>query len=164
MVSFVLPDPYMRKALTNPRPTDARLASSIHTIHRPVARSRRASGPPSPTLSIPPTPVINYKAYAPSVPDVPEQESEGATPSEEELEPEDFEATSSSPVAEHSASLPNQGLSSRNEERAPLPPRKFNLRTLSMGTVKVQRRARLAEKLKEVFELNGIEEVWAGVF
>lgn len=31
-----------------------------------------------------------------------------------------------------------------------------------MATVRLQRRARLAEKLRDIFELDGIEEVWAG--
>lgn len=35
-------------------------------------------------------------------------------------------------------------------------------RTGSMATVRLQRRAGLAAKLKEVFELDAIEEVWAG--
>ena len=35
-------------------------------------------------------------------------------------------------------------------------------RSGSMATVKLQRRARLAEKLREIFDLNGIEEVIAG--
>lgn len=33
----------------------------------------------------------------------------------------------------------------------------------SMATVRLHRRARLAEKLKEVYDLDGIREVWAGV-
>jgi hypothetical protein len=31
-----------------------------------------------------------------------------------------------------------------------------------MATVRVQRRARLAQKLKEIFDLDGIDDVWAG--
>src|SRR4051812_3118499 len=33
----------------------------------------------------------------------------------------------------------------------------------SMATIRLHRRARLAEKLKEVYELEDIREVWAGV-
>jgi sterol 3beta-glucosyltransferase len=33
----------------------------------------------------------------------------------------------------------------------------------SMATVRLHRRARLAEKLKEIYELDDIREVWAGV-
>jgi len=33
----------------------------------------------------------------------------------------------------------------------------------SMATVRLHRRARLAEKLKEVYDLDDIREVWAGV-
>jgi hypothetical protein len=38
------------------------------------------------------------------------------------------------------------------------------IRNASMVSVKIQRRARLAEKLGEVFELQGIKEVWAGTY
>lgn len=34
----------------------------------------------------------------------------------------------------------------------------------SLGTIRLQRRAGLAQKLKEVFELDAIEEVRAGLF
>jgi hypothetical protein len=37
------------------------------------------------------------------------------------------------------------------------------MRSGSMATVRIQRRVRLAEKLKQVFDLDGIEEVWAGM-
>lgn len=33
----------------------------------------------------------------------------------------------------------------------------------SMATVRLHRRVRLAEKLKEIYELDDIKEVWAGV-
>ena len=35
-------------------------------------------------------------------------------------------------------------------------------RSGTMATVRVQRRARLAQKLKEIFDLDGIDDVWAG--
>lgn len=41
-------------------------------------------------------------------------------------------------------------------------PRVMMSRSASLSTVKFQRRAKLAEKLKEVFEVEGIEEVVAG--
>lgn len=47
--------------------------------------------------------------------------------------------------------------SSREEHDRQLPSRSG-----SMGTVKLQRRSRLAEKLRDVFELQGIHEVVAG--
>lgn len=43
------------------------------------------------------------------------------------------------------------------QERTAIP------RTQSMTTIRANRRAKLAEKLAEVFELKGIEEVVAGV-
>jgi hypothetical protein len=33
-----------------------------------------------------------------------------------------------------------------------------------MATIRLQRRVRLAEKLRDVFELEGIKEVWAGAY
>jgi len=35
-------------------------------------------------------------------------------------------------------------------------------RSGTMATARVQRRARLAQKLKEIFDLDGIDDVWAG--
>jgi len=42
-----------------------------------------------------------------------------------------------------------------------LPRRKIATRSGSLATVRLQRRAKLAEKLKDVFELKDIDEVWA---
>ena len=43
-----------------------------------------------------------------------------------------------------------------------VPMKPHSTRSGSMATVKLQRRARLAEKLREIFEISGIEEVIAG--
>ncbi|KAF8078251.1 glycosyltransferase family 1 protein [Lyophyllum atratum] len=129
-----------------------RLASSIHTIHRPLARSRR--------LSIPPPTRHGASSYS-----VVEEEVESDTSSlEEEPEAEDFEETPRPPdarlssppsasIAQHDKRVDRSGALSRS--------RIVPSRTTSMATVRLQRRAGLAEKLKEVFELDAIEEVWA---
>ena len=95
-----------------------------------------------------------------------EDETAGEEPviSEEDLE-EDFE-----PTAENRSPDPKQSNHSLVLSLAPLPEldslevatKAHPARSGSMGTVKIQRRARLAEKLREVFDVPGIEEVVAG--
>ncbi|KAK7064572.1 sterol 3-beta-glucosyltransferase [Favolaschia claudopus] len=130
-----------------------RLASSIHTIYRPLARSLRLSQPgQSPR---------NRKALPQQYTTVAEEEpSSDATleSSEEQEEVEDFEepdATPRPPYADRP--MPLHERLQHNEKT--IPP--SMMRSGSMATVKIQRRVRLAEKLKQVFELEGIEEVWA---
>lgn len=134
-----------------------RLASSIHTIYRPLARSRRENEP------------VRRGSKATqlaSVSDVEdEQPPEEPVMSEEEIE-EDFE-----PMGSETAD-PKRG--NRRSLRMSLPPlpeldsleaaamKQHPARSGSMATVKLQRRARLAEKLKEIFEVQGINEVVAG--
>lgn len=85
--------------------------------------------------------------------------------SEEEIE-EDFEPMGSgTPDAKHD---------NRHSLRVSLPPlpeldsletaasKTHPARSGSMATVKLQRRARLAEKLRQIFEVDGIQEVVAG--
>jgi sterol 3beta-glucosyltransferase len=116
---------------------DVPLASSIHAIHRPVARSRRFDAAP--------------EMIQESEPDI------NGSPGSDDESVEDFEATPR--IGEHEVAKRLEGevgQTSRNRFRM--------IRNASMGTVKIQRRARLAEKLREVFELQGIEEVWAGIY
>ena len=83
---------------------------------------------------------------------------EDVSASDEDLE-NDFEETE-----RPSNNVPLQQVSS-----IPVPSRKepnFNAmrdRAGSMATVRLHRRARLAEKLKEVYDLDDIREVWAGL-
>ncbi|KII93930.1 glycosyltransferase family 1 protein [Plicaturopsis crispa FD-325 SS-3] len=130
-----------------------RIASSIHTIHRPVARSRRAD--------LPPSPASKSKSHAFTV----DERDDDSLTSDEDIEGEDLEASTPRPP-----DGPSPGhLSRLYTSSAPLshsvnvlpPSRSIMSRTGSMATVRLQRRSRLAEKLKEVFELEGIEEVWA---
>lgn len=126
------------------------LASSIHTIYRPLARSRKRS----PRQDIP----ENHPETEPS--------SDEIVPSEDELdETEDFEIQQTprppdaklthffqSPIVETPPPMSAM-------ERIKIMGR---TRTGSMATVRIQRRTMLAEKLKEVFELPAIDEVRAG--
>jgi sterol 3beta-glucosyltransferase len=90
-------------------------------------------------------------------------EIEGHIASEDE--PEDFEHATPRPVQEptprpEKPTVPSrvmQDAAGSTSSSRPTP-----ARSGTMATVRIQRRARLADKLKEVFELEGIEEVWAG--
>jgi sterol 3beta-glucosyltransferase len=80
----------------------------------------------------------------------------------EELEAEDFERTprpsgSVPDYVQELSSPPAETLGGSND----LPKRTAMARSGSMATVRLQRRAKLAEKLKDVFELKDIDEVWA---
>lgn len=129
------------------------LSSSIHTIHRPVARSRRftASGWNEGDL----------RSRDPLV------EEPDSMLSEDEIEHEDFEETPRPPDIRPAhvkhTSLQPSGVHGYGDKAQRNPFQAMNLRTGSMATVRLHRRTRLAEKLKDVFELDGIKEVWAGM-
>ncbi|KAJ7456588.1 glycosyltransferase family 1 protein [Mycena latifolia] len=126
-----------------------RLASSIHTIYRPLARSQRLNhpgqGPRRKALS-------QYGTVSEEDP------SDATLGSSEEQDAEDFEeATPRPPYAERPVPL-HERLQQQSDS-ATIPP--SMMRSGSMATVRIQRRVRLAEKLKQVFDLDSIEEVWA---
>lgn len=131
------------------------MASSIHTIYRPLARSRRDKAPTTRSKHRHPSGISDIED---------EPIVEEPVMSEEDLE-EDFE-----PSAEQQMSDSKQDKHSLRISLATLPElstlesptRSHPSRSGSMGTVKIQRRARLAEKLREVFDVQGIEEVIAG--
>ncbi len=131
------------------QPTDDRLTSSIHTIHRPVARSRRVAAPSN--------------ALRPFKEQATEDDSDGDGP-DEEPEDEDFEdgapkipvTTTLHPAAQRAGPSVPRGVDPRASRIVPS-------RTGSTATVRLQRRTRLAEKLRDVFQLEGIEEVVAGM-
>ncbi|KZT74902.1 glycosyltransferase family 1 protein [Daedalea quercina L-15889] len=135
-----------------------RLASSIHTIYRPLARSKRGklstifSRPRSPNLE----PVVDRE----ETPRIDE-----AVVSDEELQddfepPYDTQDTQDIPHDGGETASPRSSSSiqqSIGESHVRHPPS----RSGSMGTVKMQRRSRLAEKLRDIFDLQGIQEVVA---
>lgn len=97
-----------------------------------------------------------------SVHDEIEPESENMA-SQEEIEAEDFERTPR-PVAattEYVREVASNSSMAPAVNTSIIPRRMMMSRTGSMATVRLQRRARLAEKLKDVFELKDIDEVWA---
>jgi hypothetical protein len=94
-----------------------------------------------------------------------EADSEETLGSESELEAEDFEdanETTPRPSYIRPVKLQQLAASSLAKDTSIGPVRVPPMRSGSMATVRIQRRAQLAEKLKDVFELKGIEEVWAG--
>jgi sterol 3beta-glucosyltransferase len=127
------------------------LASSIHAIHRSVAHIRRGD---TPFISQSPGHDGEYFGYNHAHGTIqPEQISE-------ELNEEDFElGGAEASTVKGKAPMPM-------DAKIPLiqPHRGLPLRVGSMATVRVQRRAKLASKLREVFDLSDIEEVVAGSF
>ncbi|KAG1866385.1 hypothetical protein C8R48DRAFT_704904 [Suillus tomentosus] len=126
------------------------MASSIHAIYRPVARSRRTEASLSSRTALP-------------LPEEDHESSDGDLDvtglSEEDADAEDFEATTPRP-----ADLPKPEHVMPELSTVFRPGVHMRRRTSYAGsitTVKVGRRARLAEKLKEIFELNAIDEVLA---
>ncbi|EMD41640.1 glycosyltransferase family 1 protein [Gelatoporia subvermispora B] len=135
------------------------LASSIHTIYRPLARSRRGDAQRRSRTSNLST--LSDNEDVPSSQE-PEQETimseeeigedfEPTTPGPSELEPDTHARTLRKPLD----TLPELEALDTSVSRG------AQTRSGSMATVKLQRRARLAEKLRGVFELDDIHEVIA---
>ena len=130
---------------------DRLLASSIHAIHRPLARSRRLDTPQAPNNSRLPS-----SGYFPPIPASDDEDSSMSDGG-------DFEATPNESVVESPAAM-------GDEERGQATPsikasQRFPMtRTASLATVRLKRRARLAEKLKDIFGLVSIQEVLSGVY
>jgi hypothetical protein len=124
------------------------LASSIHTIHRPIARtarSRRLIGAYPHENNTFASPISETNELASDSDN--DEDFEDATPRLPPISsPSDVQKTPSPPSVRHSPDM-----------------RKSFSRAGSMATVRLQRRAHLAEKLREVFELDGIDEVVAGM-
>lgn len=138
------------------------VASSIHTIYRPVARSRK-SVPSSPAslFQLAPSSLLTHL-------DATDSPEEDGDTSEGDAALTDFEVPTPRVESAKSGFLTRMHPSPEQANFSPMqsPSRSSTARGNytrqgSMATVRVQRRAKLAEKLKEVFELDGIEEVWA---
>ncbi|RXW23861.1 hypothetical protein EST38_g2016 [Candolleomyces aberdarensis] len=124
-----------------------RLSSSIHAIYRPLARSRRLSVKGS----------FSGKQRSSSPVAEEEAASEDVSVSEDELEP-DLEEDTPRPRHARPHHVRHQSLS--QERDSPLSRPRAD-RSGSLLTLKGHRRERLAEKLREIFELDGIHEVWS---
>jgi hypothetical protein len=116
-----------------------RLSSSIHTIHRPLARLNRRN-----------IPIVSKSLSKRNEEDLLEEVST----SDDENE-NDFEANMSPPA--HSSGIPFEDGLPHNPFEA------MRERAGSMATIRLHRRTQLAEKLKEVYDLEDVREVWAGM-
>ena len=125
------------------------LSSSIHTIHRPVARIRKREQ--------------NLAAQGKPEPFIPEEAGSEEEDSYDEEE-EDFDQNASILGSQHRPSDSKQPLhhSITHSEGSAATPRGTLSRAPSLSTVRIQRRTRLAEKLREVFEVPDIQEVISG--
>ncbi|KAL5518675.1 ATG26 [Sanghuangporus vaninii] len=133
------------------------LASSIHTIYRPIARSRKHD----PSMTAGKGKNVGY--FSP----VPSSDEEDGNVSDED---DDFEATPIEPrmtgsptemsLWNHQTSTSPASLSEKKDGHSQLR-RGQMMRSSSLATVRVKRRTMLAEKLKDVFGLNEIREVVA---
>ena len=141
---------------------DPPLASSIHTIYRPIARSRKHEVPVTAGT------VTGKGKGSGRFSPVPSSDEEDGTASDED---DDFEATPVEPRMTGSPtemSLQNEQISTSPTSRSQKMDRLSQLRrsqmtrSSSLATVRVKRRTMLAEKLKDVFGLNEIKEVVAG--
>ncbi|KAH9890995.1 hypothetical protein C8Q73DRAFT_105774 [Cubamyces lactineus] len=137
-----------------------RMTSSIHAIHRPLARSRReasnsarlsATGHTLPTVSDTDESVASDERLT-SDEDT-EGDFEPSTPGQI-VDGDHTGRTSPEPISGMDASNPDVPVMHAQRERA-------NSRSASMATVRQNRRSQLAEKLRDVFELYDINEVVA---
>ncbi|THU88460.1 hypothetical protein K435DRAFT_830554 [Dendrothele bispora CBS 962.96] len=127
------------------------LASSIHTIYRPLARSRR--------LSLSRSRLPLHEQNETSLPPEPSSSDldEPAPSDSEQEDTRDFEETT--PKISYA---PKPMSIQRNSTAAQISKLGLSMtRTGSMATVRLARRAKLAQKLREVFDLEDIEEVRA---
>ncbi|KAF9066087.1 hypothetical protein BDP27DRAFT_1331186 [Rhodocollybia butyracea] len=124
------------------------MASSIHTIYRPVARSHRMS--------------TTGRSRSRLSPVHTEDSSDEILQSDDEPDADDFEETTpKAPPPSHLQLRSVSYMSQKQLGSSRLPDRVAMSRSGSMATVRIQRRTKLAEKLREIFELDDIEEVHA---
>jgi hypothetical protein len=120
------------------------MASSIHAIHRPVARSQRreraGKGKSRKAQEIFTSDTEEEERHYPTI--LSEEEGDFDPPTTTISLPTPPKPTPSTPV------------SRRLNKR-------FNT-TGSIATIRVKRRAQLADKLRDIFELQGIQQVVAG--
>ncbi|KAG9094230.1 Sterol 3-beta-glucosyltransferase, partial [Ceratobasidium sp. UAMH 11750] len=141
-----------------PTKADFVLASSIHTIHRPVARSRLATPAFNHQVEESPQPQLEAAEDYFSNPLSTDEDDglrdfdEGTTPESMAFVPNPFKEPSRMKLQ-----LPADKLSKVEGKKRMPPP----TRTASMATVRMKRRAKLADKLKDVFGIPEIQEVVA---
>ncbi|KAF8559354.1 hypothetical protein OG21DRAFT_1600527 [Imleria badia] len=127
-------------------PSRTHMASSIHAIYRPVARSRRKE------ITVFPAQREEYEA--------PYAEPDANLTSDDDVDADDFEAMTPRPTDSQEYSEATH-IPPSTVQLGPAIRRRVPSRAGSMTTVKITRRTRLAEKLKEIFDLEAINEVLA---
>ncbi|OAX44896.1 glycosyltransferase family 1 protein [Rhizopogon vinicolor AM-OR11-026] len=129
----------------------APMASSIHAIYRPVARSKKTEANLSSRLVLP-SQATGHEGS--------DGDLDATSPSEEDADTEDFEATTPRPP-----DVQKPELAAAQPPTAYRPGvfmrRRASSHAGSITTVKIGRRVLLAEKLKGIFELDAIDEVLA---
>ncbi|KAL4069427.1 glycosyltransferase family 1 protein [Scleroderma citrinum] len=128
------------------------VASSIHAIYRPVAWSRHVGSSHS------------IRSAKRSV----QEDAQGESDSDAEMnmafedDADDFEtATPRPPDVQKPESASTSEPATMTAQLRTSIRRRTASRSGSMATVKVNRRARLAEKLREIFDIDILNEVWA---
>jgi sterol 3beta-glucosyltransferase len=123
---------------------DHRMASSIHAIHRPVARSQRreraSKGKGKMAQEIFMSDTEEEERHYPTI----------LSEEEDDFDPPTIPADSPTPLNP----TPSTPASRRLLQR-------FST-TGSIATIRVKRRSQLADKLRDIFDLNGIQQVVAG--
>jgi sterol 3beta-glucosyltransferase len=130
------------------------LASSIHTIHRPVARSRLATPAFGLNFDVHPNPPLEADYFSNPLST---DEDDGLRDFDEAATLEGVPNPFKEPPRMR-LQLPADKLNKTDGKKRMPPP----VRTASMATVRMKRRTKLAEKLKEVFGIPEIKEVVAG--
>ncbi|KAF9243852.1 glycosyltransferase family 1 protein [Melanogaster broomeanus] len=133
---------------------DEPTASSIHAIYRPVARSRRTEASHS---------ILSDQILLPQQEDqeAVDAERDVNLTSDDDVDADDFEAATPRPAESQQYTLPTPVTPTTTAQLGPPLRRRASSRAGSMTTVKMTRRVRLAEKLKDIFELEAIKEVRA---
>ncbi|TFK57644.1 UDP-Glycosyltransferase/glycogen phosphorylase [Heliocybe sulcata] len=126
------------------------MTSSLHTIHRPIDRSRRVES----------TALRNVFTVSPEESDDDKEQEMAANsePEDADFEVETPRVDQTPPGFSSIVASSHKSIRGRAEGH-----QSATARSGSMATVRLQRRARLADKLKDVFDLEGIEEVVAEI-
>lgn len=138
--------------------TGAPLASSIHTIYRPIARSRRKDTPMMPPKSI----GGKHQGYFPTIPSD-EENGPVSDYDDDDFEMDDTPQADGRSPSDDTKTTPQSSESTTPEAKRKTARQRFAMvRSASLATVRLKRRRRLADKLKDIFGLSSITEVVAG--
>ena len=120
------------------------MASSIHAIHRPVARSQRRERASKGKNK------MSHEIFASDTEEEERQYPTILSEEEDDFDPPTIPTDPSMRLKPTPSVPPSRGLNRRFSTAG------------SMATIRVKRRAQLADKLRDIFELEGIHQVVAG--